>query len=37
MLARKALEDAFQEESDDEGSVDDSKFLNLDDNDGEHD
>ena len=31
---RKALEDAFEEDSDDEDSVDDTKLLNLNEDDG---
>lgn len=31
---RKALEDSFQEESEDEDSIDDAKFLNLNEDDG---
>ena len=35
LLARKELEEAFQNESDDESDEDDSKYLNMNEEDGE--
>jgi len=35
--ARQALEDAFQEDSDDEDAIDDTKLLNFNEDEGKHD
>ena len=36
LLARKELEEAFQNESDDESDEDDSKYLNMNEEDGQY-